>query len=145
MNIHDRIREARENVGFDQSDLGKSCNVSQQAVQKWETVGMPRIGTLSKIALVCDVNIEWLINGGDNQKQLAPTDRGLLYNRDISRAYLSASPLAQKISDAVLLLSASGKLDDGKCDAIGILLGLDGGKAKGLMNKAMENERNDCA
>ncbi len=81
MNIHQRIKTARENAGFDQAGLGKACGVSQQAVQKWESKGTPRTATISKIAALCGVSIEWVMNGEGTrlatiESNISPIDMG---------------------------------------------------------------------
>lgn len=66
------------------------------------------------------------------ESNIMPTQ---MHNKGVD--YLNSSPIAQQLSESIIHLSASGKLDDSTCDAIGVLLGLGGGKGQGMMNKSI--------
>lgn len=66
------IAKLRKEAGFTQSSLAKSLFVTDKAVSKWERgVCAPDSSLLTKLSMLLDLDIEYLINGhnpyGDNQ------------------------------------------------------------------------------
>ncbi len=58
------LQRLRKEKGLMQKDVAKLCNVSVQAVSKWERGGnMPDIETLERLSILYDVSINELING----------------------------------------------------------------------------------
>lgn len=59
MNIADTIRQARERLGLTQEDLAEKCEVSRQAVSKWELgVSVPTLENLKILEEVLEVTFE---------------------------------------------------------------------------------------
>jgi len=61
----DRIRRARLSAGMSQNDLAEHTQVRRSAVAQWEREGgtSPRVSHLAMIAVVTQVNFEWLATG----------------------------------------------------------------------------------
>ena len=57
-------------------DVAAACNVTWQAVQRWETHASPQRDNLFKLVKVLDVSIEWLTTGND--KSIAANTSGSL-------------------------------------------------------------------
>ncbi len=58
------LQQLRKEKKLMQKDVAKLCNVSVQAVSKWERGGnMPDIETLERLSILYDVSINELING----------------------------------------------------------------------------------
>ena len=63
-NIHNRIKERRQELGLSQDALGKACQVGQSTVANWERGGhVPRQATLEKIAKALKTEEVWLLSG----------------------------------------------------------------------------------
>lgn len=62
-----RIRWARVNSGFSQTDLAGALSVNRSTVAHWERDGgySPTIDHLRNISAVVGVDIAWLMNGDD--------------------------------------------------------------------------------
>ncbi|MBR8350301.1 helix-turn-helix domain-containing protein [Burkholderia cenocepacia] len=59
-----RLKELREKVGLNQSDLGRAIGVSPQAVQKWEAgLAVPRESKRKQIASALSTSVDELISG----------------------------------------------------------------------------------
>ena len=76
MNLHTRIRRRRRQLGLSMHDVAAACNVTWQAVQRWETHASPQRDNLFKLVKVLDVSIEWLTTGND--KSIAANTSGSL-------------------------------------------------------------------
>ena len=76
MNLHTRIRRRRRQLGLSMHDVAAACNVTWQAVQRWETHASPQRDNLFKLVKVLDVSIEWLTTGND--KTIATNTSGSL-------------------------------------------------------------------
>lgn len=56
-----RIREVRENAGYNQKEFGSLLNIKQSTLSAYETDRMqPTISALVKIAEMFDVSLDWL-------------------------------------------------------------------------------------
>lgn len=63
-NIQDRIRKAREVVGFKQADLASELGVRRATLASVEQgVREPRRGELIAIAHITGVDLHWLLTG----------------------------------------------------------------------------------
>lgn len=69
------IKTARENLGWNQSELARRLDVSPQAVQKWEKGGTPRNKRLEDVAEVLGVSVESLLTGHGLQPEQSLQDR----------------------------------------------------------------------
>lgn len=57
----DRIRKAREGVGYSQADLANRLGVGLNTIRRWERDRSPaKRMALVAIALECNVPVEWL-------------------------------------------------------------------------------------
>ncbi len=63
MNIQDRIRQRRKQLGLSMSDVANACGVAWQSVQRWETTAAPKRNNLLVVAKALKVSIEWLVTG----------------------------------------------------------------------------------
>lgn len=66
--IGERIAQKREEVGLNQSELGRRLGLSAQAVQKWESgKSTPRNAKLADIASILGTSVSYLVQGdGDS-------------------------------------------------------------------------------
>ena len=70
MTIHNRIRSRRRQLGLTMQAIATACEVSWQAVQRWETIAAPKRNNLLRLASILNVNVDWLMtgNGTPNSK-----------------------------------------------------------------------------
>lgn len=61
--LADRIRQARERHGWNQSELARALGVSPQTVQQWEKGGGVRQDRLEELARALVVTPDWLLFG----------------------------------------------------------------------------------
>ena len=68
MNIHTRLRERREQMGYTQSEIAAKVGVKPQAVQQWEDAGprgtLPRRDKRRVLAQILAVHPLWFENDG---------------------------------------------------------------------------------
>ena len=63
MRFSERLKVLRKELGLTQDDLAKSCDVQLTAISKYETeVVKPSFEMLSRLGLVYNVNLNWLVN-----------------------------------------------------------------------------------
>ncbi|MCR4610115.1 MAG: helix-turn-helix domain-containing protein [Eubacterium sp.] len=63
MTLADKLKEARKNAGFTQTELAEKICVSRQAITKWESgKGIPDVENLKNISKVLDVSIDFLLD-----------------------------------------------------------------------------------
>lgn len=68
MNIANRIRKSRLNVGLTQAELAKNLGVTRNAISLWESGrNNPSSHNLLNISRILDVNYSWLALGADAQ------------------------------------------------------------------------------
>lgn len=65
-----RIRHARRSAKFSQAALAAKLGIVPSAVAQWESPNgtAPTIDNLAKIALICNVDFEWLATGRGNAR-----------------------------------------------------------------------------
>jgi Predicted transcriptional regulators len=64
MNFSEKLQELRKNNGLSQEELAEKCNVSRQAVSKWESgQGYPELEKLIKLCDLFEVNLDYLVRG----------------------------------------------------------------------------------
>jgi transcriptional regulator with XRE-family HTH domain len=101
--IGERIRTAREELGWTQDQLAAAVGVSRSAVAQWETGRAGQVTTnLTRVAAALGVGVEYLMYGRD---KLAP---GRTYRGDelaILRLYRECTP-----EDRQLLLRTARRL-----------------------------------
>ncbi len=74
--LSNRIREARENKGFDQSVLSAKIDVATRTLQRWEKGDqVPDSNYLLRLAQQTGVRAEWLLTGGGEMYH-TPIPRG---------------------------------------------------------------------
>lgn len=74
--LADRIREARERAGMNQSELARKLGVSPQTVQQWEKGGgMRGTGRAAEVAKALGVTVNWLMFGEDKSNVVTLVDR----------------------------------------------------------------------
>ena len=80
MTLGKRIQQLRKEKNITQATLSKEINISLPQLVRYETKGVqPTAQTLSKIANVFGVSIDYLVNGNlDNKAQNIITDATLL-------------------------------------------------------------------
>ena len=62
MTFSEKLQELRKNNGLSQEDLAEKCNVSRQAVSKWELgQGYPEMEKLIKLCDLFEVNLDYLV------------------------------------------------------------------------------------
>jgi SOS-response transcriptional repressor LexA len=83
-NIADRIRQARENKGFDQIALAKKIDVASRTVQRWEKgLQVPDSNYLVRLAKYTDVRPEWLLTGEGEMYHLPiPKGKVIPFNQE---------------------------------------------------------------
>lgn len=75
-NISERIRQARENKGYDQGYLARKIGVASRTVQRWEKgEQVPDSNYLVRIATQTGVRSEWLLIG-DGEMYNPPRSKG---------------------------------------------------------------------
>jgi class 3 adenylate cyclase len=69
--VGERIRQRREQVGLRQRDLADALQLSAQAVSKWERgQNAPDIGVLPDLAHLLGISTDWLLAGFDDEPDL---------------------------------------------------------------------------
>ncbi len=68
--VSQRIVKCREKLGVSQSELARRLGVRPQAVQQWESGGLPKTGRLEKIAEVLGTTVAYLF--GSESEQVSP-------------------------------------------------------------------------
>lgn len=69
--VGERIRQRREQVGLRQRDLAEALQLSAQAVSKWERgQNAPDIGVLPDLARLLGISTDWLLAGFDDEPDL---------------------------------------------------------------------------
>ena len=59
-----RLREARENLGLTQADVGESIGVNKQTVHRWEVgAAVPKIRHIIDLTEILGVTLDWLATG----------------------------------------------------------------------------------
>lgn len=100
MSIAKRIFDLRKKAGLSQEDLANKCNVSRQAVSKWESEqAMPDIEKILQMCEVFGVSTDYLLKGNAEDK----TRRGINKSEILGYILLGLSA----ISTLVLLIIAS--------------------------------------
>jgi transcriptional regulator with XRE-family HTH domain len=65
MTFGEKIKQARNEMGYSQEQLAETLAVSRSAIAKWETdKGMPDINNLKAISQILNVSIEYLLDDG---------------------------------------------------------------------------------
>lgn len=60
----DRLRRARTGRGFTQLALSHAMSINDEQITRWERGhAMPRTDLLIRLALVLDIDVEWLLFG----------------------------------------------------------------------------------
>jgi transcriptional regulator with XRE-family HTH domain len=63
MTFGEKIKQARNEMGYSQEQLAETLAVSRSAIAKWETdKGMPDINNLKAISQILNVSIEYLLD-----------------------------------------------------------------------------------
>lgn len=72
------IAKLRKERGLSQEELAEALYVTRQAISKWESgAGSPDISNLKNIAAYFNVNVDYLINGSEEQEITpSPSNRG---------------------------------------------------------------------
>lgn len=71
----DRLKEIRTKAGLSQLELAKKLFVTQQAVARWENnKNTPNPETLSKIADILNVSVDYLVGHIEAEKTPVPKD-----------------------------------------------------------------------
>ena len=60
MQIGNKIKELRIELGITQEELSKALNISSQAVSKWENGGLPDLELIPEIAKYFNVTTDYL-------------------------------------------------------------------------------------
>lgn len=64
MSIGERIKEARKKAGLKQSELAEKLGVAVITIGQYERgIRQPRLEQFQRIAVVLDVDVNWLMNG----------------------------------------------------------------------------------
>ena len=63
MTLSQRIHLARRHAGFSQRALADEVGVQRSAVSHWESGKQPTTANLGRVALITEVNFEWLATG----------------------------------------------------------------------------------
>jgi phage repressor protein C with HTH and peptisase S24 domain len=68
MDIHQRIKKARNDLGLSMEDLAKQLGVAWQTVQQWEKEGgtAPKRKRLEEVAAALGKTVDYLLNGDDD-------------------------------------------------------------------------------
>jgi transcriptional regulator with XRE-family HTH domain len=65
MTFGEKLKQARNEMGYSQEQLAETLAVSRSAIAKWETdKGMPDINNLKAISQILNVSIEYLLDDG---------------------------------------------------------------------------------
>ncbi len=84
MTLGERIQDLRKKNGYSQEKLATKLNVSRQAVQKWEqNICEPSIDSLTLIANLFDVSLDYLLTGKEDAKVDDRDSSKSLTKRDI--------------------------------------------------------------
>lgn len=72
MALGEKIKTARKNRGMKQNQLGAAVGVTEQAVYYFEHgLRIPSVQTLTEIAAVLDVSLDWLCGLDEIKKERA--------------------------------------------------------------------------
>lgn len=87
MPIAERILELRTQQNLTQENLAEICNVSRQAVTKWENnEGIPKIDNLIELADIFNVSLDYLLRGkeivAEHQERLNKKEIDKTLNQD---------------------------------------------------------------
>lgn len=106
MDLKNNIAAARKKLGFTQEQLAEKCEVSRQAVTKWESgESEPAIAKLMMLAEIFDISIDELVNGKKNNCIYEQSKDSLLNYRDLSMmAFNLNRPLFQTKSLLLIYL-----------------------------------------
>lgn len=116
MNIQDRIRQRRKQLGLSMTEVAIACGVAWQSVQRWETTAAPKRTNLLVVAKTLKVSIEWLVTG---QGPLSP-DAALDFSKlSGSEAQLVMYFRAMNEPHKVQLLSLANTLSQHSTDEFG--------------------------
>ncbi len=116
MNIQDRIRQRRKQLGLSMTEVATACGVAWQSVQRWETTAAPKRTNLLVVAKALRVSIEWLVTG---QGPLSP-DAALDFSKlSGSEAQLVMYYRAMNEPHKVQLLSLANTLSQHSLDEFG--------------------------
>jgi transcriptional regulator with XRE-family HTH domain len=97
--IANRIREARETLGWTQADLAHRLGVTEDTIRGWEAAERePRSNRLVTMAGVLGVSAHWLLDGS---AQFAPAEDAA--PADAARAQLES--VRMKINEMQMLLN----------------------------------------
>ncbi len=67
--LGERIREARKNIGLNQTELGAAVGVEIKTISRWEAgTREPRASDISKLASALHVTEDELLNGPKEKK-----------------------------------------------------------------------------
>jgi len=80
MELHDRIKQCRQNVGLTQEQVAEAMNVSRQAVTKWENgKSAPSTENLFKLASLFGTTVDFLLpEHEDRQLEMKKKKRYLI-------------------------------------------------------------------
>lgn len=83
-NIADRIRQARENKGYDQTVLAEKIEVAARTVQRWEKGSqVPDSNYLLRLAKFTGIRPEWLLTGeGEMYKPPIPAGKIIPFDQE---------------------------------------------------------------
>lgn len=85
MDLKNNIAAARKKLGFTQEQLAEKCEVSRQAVTKWESgESEPTISKLMLLAEILGLSIDEIVNGKQNNCIYEQSEDSLLNYRDLS-------------------------------------------------------------
>lgn len=90
MNIHDRIRAAREKARLSLTEVAQQLGVSRQAADDWEKKAVPRRERLQQFAQLTGVDVDWLLTG--NSASLALGDKYVFIRRYVPTRTDPGSP-----------------------------------------------------
>ncbi len=97
MELHERIRESREQAGLSQTELSRLLGVTRSACSQWESPNgtAPRRERLLELASLLDVSFAWLMTGNGNNKDdtvAAPLNSLTPDQAELLQSYRQLSP-----------------------------------------------------
>lgn len=106
MSLGQNIAKIRKTMGLTQEQLAEKCEVSRQAVTKWESgESEPAIAKLVKLSNVLEVSIDELIQGNSSNVCKQSNEMGLQY-RDLSMIAHDLNRPAMVRTKSFILLAA---------------------------------------
>ena len=95
--LGERLKIARKNANYTQSDIAEYLNVIRQTYSAYETGrSKPDSETLNNLAKIYDVSVDWLLNNTDNPLPPDKKDNSIPYSKTDKSFYKCYESLSEE-------------------------------------------------